>query len=94
MIASFADKTTAAIFLGRSPKKRFPSALLPTAHRKLAAIDAAHSLDDLRAPPSNKLHTLQGDRAGQWAIWINTQWRICFVWKDGMARDVEITDYH
>ena len=94
MIASFADGTTAAIFLGRSPKKGFPSSLLPAAHRKLAAINAARSLDDLRAPPSNELHALQGDRAGPWAIWINTQRRICFVWRDGTAHDVAITDDH
>lgn len=57
-------------------------------------LDAAESLEDLRNPPSNRLHELKKDRAGQHSISINKQWRICFVWKDGRAYDVEIADYH
>lgn len=57
-------------------------------------IDAADNLDDLKNPPSNRLHDLDRDRAGQHSISINRQWRICFVWKDGNAHDVEIVDYH
>ena len=57
-------------------------------------LHAAESLDDLRVPPGNRLEALRGDRQGQYSIRINDQWRICFVWKDGQARDVEIVDYH
>jgi proteic killer suppression protein len=57
-------------------------------------IEAAETLDDLRNPPGNRLHALDGDRAGQHSISINLQWRICFVWKDGHAHDVEIVDYY
>ncbi len=57
-------------------------------------IDAASALDDLRLPPSHRLEALVGNRAGQWSIRINDQWRICFVWHDGDAVEVEITDYH
>lgn len=94
MIQSFANDTTALIFRDQAPKKGFPLAVVPAARRKLMMIDAAVELDDLRGPPSNKLHKLGGDRRGLWAIWINTQWRVCFSWRDGHAFDVEITDYH
>ena len=57
-------------------------------------IDAAETLDDLKLPPSNRLHSLSGDRAGQHSVSINRKWRICFRWKDGSAYDVEIVDYH
>jgi len=57
-------------------------------------IQAAHVLDDLRVPPNNRLEKLKGDRRGQWSICINDQWRICFLWSDGDAYDVEIVDYH
>jgi len=57
-------------------------------------INLASNLDDLKVPPSNKLHALKGDRAGQHALSVNDQWRICFLWEDGHAFDVEITDYH
>jgi proteic killer suppression protein len=57
-------------------------------------LDAAESLDDLRVPPGNRLEKLKGDRDGQHSIRVNDQWRICFVWKDGGAQDVEIVDYH
>ena len=57
-------------------------------------VDAATQLSDLKVPPGNKLHPLEGNRAGQHAIWINAQFRICFTWKESHAYDVEITDYH
>ena len=62
--------------------------------RKLVALDAAEQLEDLRVPPGNRLEKLRGDRAGQHSIRVNDQWRICFLWKDGNAYDVEIVDYH
>lgn len=64
------------------------------ARRKLAMLDAAPSLNAMRVPPGNHLKALQGDRAGQHSIRINDQWRICFVWSDGHAYDVEVCDYH
>jgi proteic killer suppression protein len=57
-------------------------------------LDAASTLDDLRSPPGNRLEALHGDRAGQYSIRINDQWRICFVWLSGDADQVEIVDYH
>jgi proteic killer suppression protein len=62
--------------------------------RKLRMLDAATSVDDLRVPPGNRLERLRGDRAGQYSIRVNRQWRICFRWDDGDAHDVEIVDYH
>lgn len=62
--------------------------------RKLMQLHNARSLRDLRAPPGNRLEELMGDRSGQHSIWINGQWRVCFVWRDGDAYDVEIVDYH
>lgn len=64
------------------------------ARRKLAAVDAAERLEDLRIPPGNRLEALRGDRADQHSIWINNQWRIAFVWRDDGAHEVEIVDYH
>ena len=57
-------------------------------------VDAAKKLDDLKVPPGNKLHALEGDRDGQHAFWVNDQFRVCFTWQDGDAYGVEITDYH
>lgn len=74
--------------------KRLAPDLLRRAVRRLEYIDLAACLDDLKAPPSNRLHALKGDREGQFAISINDQWRICFRFQDGDAYDVEITDYH
>lgn len=93
MILSFADKETERVWDGRRSRK-LPPEIQDRALAKLALIDAADFLDDLRNPPSNRLHDLERDRAGQHSISINRQWRICFVWKDGNAHDVEITDYH
>lgn len=92
-IQGFADRVTEAVFKGRCPKG-FPADLFKTARRKLGFLDAAKTLDDLKSPPSNKLHPLQRDRAGQHAIWINDQFRVCFAWTDAGPNRVEITDYH
>ena len=62
--------------------------------RKLVALDAAATLEDLRIPPGKRLERLKGKRLGQHSIRVNDQWRVCFKWKDGDAFDVEIVDYH
>ena len=93
MIRSFASKRTAAIWADRMPKG-FPSDLAKVSRRKLRALAAATTLKDLRQPPANHLEALAGDRAGQHSIRVNDQWRLCFVWRDGDAHDVEIVDYH
>ncbi|MDO5286367.1 MAG: type II toxin-antitoxin system RelE/ParE family toxin [Actinomycetia bacterium] len=62
--------------------------------RKLELIDAAQDIDDLRIPPGNHLEWLVGDRRGQCSIRVNAQWRLCFVWREGGAEDVELVDYH
>lgn len=71
-----------------------PPDLRRVALRKLVQLDAAVSLADLRVPPGNRLEKLSADRAGQYSIRINEQWRVCFVWRDGDAHEVEIVDYH
>jgi len=71
-----------------------PLDIQQVALRKLRMINNALNLNDLRIPPANRLEKLSGDRAGQWSVRINDQWRICFRWEDGNAYDVEITDYH
>jgi toxin HigB-1 len=71
-----------------------PANLRNVAKRKLAQVNAATKLDDLRIPPKNKLEKLERNRKGQHSIRINDQYRVCFVWKDGDTYDVEITDYH
>ncbi len=93
MIRSFKTKATEAVFHGHCPKG-FPGDLVRVARRKLAIVDAAATLDDLRSPPGNRLDALLGDRRGQHSIRVNDQWRICFVWSDGGADEVEIVDYH
>ena len=92
MIQSFKDRKTEKVFNGEAPKG-FPADLLGVSRRKLGMIDAAVVLADLRVPPRNLLEGLKGDRAGQHSIRINDQFRVCFVWRDGGAYDVEITDY-
>ena len=93
MIGSFADKRTAALFAGRAVRG-LPTSIQSRARTKLLMIDAAGRLDDLRAPPGNRLEALRGDRRGQYSIRINDQWRICFAWRAASAWDVEIVDYH
>jgi proteic killer suppression protein len=93
VIRTFADARTRDLYLtGRA--KRFPSELAGRAVRKLEYLDLAARLDDLRVPPGNRLHALQGERKGQHAIAVNDQWRVCFRFVDGDAYDVEICDYH
>ena len=93
VIKTFSDKHTRELFdTGQS--KRLPADLLKRAIRRLEYVDLAVRLDDLKVPPSNRLHALKGDREGQHSISINDQWRICFRFVDGDAYDVEITDYH
>lgn len=74
--------------------KGFPSDLFRVAVRKVAMLEAAIKLDDLRVPPANRLEALSGDRAGQHSIRINDQWRICFTWSDNGPESAEIVDYH
>ena len=93
MIQSFADKRTAAIFAGYAVRG-LPLQIQQRARATLLAIDAARQLSDLRVPPGNRLEALRRDRQGQHSIRINDQWRICFVWRDGEAWDVEVVDYH
>jgi proteic killer suppression protein len=92
MIRTFKDKETEALFR-RARVRRFDG-ILRQALRRLDILDAATSLDVLRALPSNRLHALERDRKGQWSIAINDQWRICFRFENGDAYDVEIVDYH
>lgn len=92
VIRSFADSDTAALFSGRCPRRWL--AFRTVAERKLAQLDAAADLSFLRAPPGNRLERLKGDRAGQWSMRINDQWRVCFRWEGGHAIEVEIVDYH
>lgn len=93
MIRSFKDSMTEMVASGKAPKG-FPADIVRSSVRKLTMIDVAHDLEDLRSPPGNRLEALKGNRAGQHSIRINDQWRICFVWKDGGAENVEIVDYH
>lgn len=92
MIGSFASKDTERHW-NRQPVARF-RAFERIALRKLAQLDAAKSIDDLKFPPGNRLESLKGNRKGQMSLRINDQWRICFVWKDGRPESVEIVDYH
>ena len=92
MIRSFRDKDTEK-FAGGESVRKFCS-FERVAYRKIKYLMAAISLEDLRVPPGNRLEALSGDRAGRHSIRINDQWRICFVWNDGAAENVEIVDYH
>ena len=93
MIRSFHDRETAKVWDGER-SRRLPGDIQGVALRKLAALDAAERLDDLRMPPGNRLEALKDDRIGQHSVRINQQWRICFRWTDGGCEDVEICDYH
>lgn len=93
MIRGFRDKDTQRLF-HREPVRKLGSALQRIALRKLRQLDAATLLDDLRVPPANRLEKLRGNRAGQYSIRLNDQWRICFRWEKGDAHEVEIVDYH
>lgn len=93
MIQGFADDETKLIWQGQRSRK-LPGEIQSIALRKLRLLHAARVLSDMRVPPGNRLESLKGDRAGQWSIRINDQWRICFVWEEGGPRNVEIVDYH
>ncbi len=93
MIQGFRDSRTAKVFR-RERVKGLSLEVQRAALRKLLIIDAAESLDDLRVPPGNRLEKLRGDRQGQHSIRVNDQWRVCFVWREDGAHQVEIVDYH
>ena len=93
VIRSFADKATELVWneqYVRSLDRRLQRAAM----RKLEQLHAARCLKDLRVPPGNRLERLSGDRRGHYSIRVNAQWRICFVWRQGGAEDVELVDYH
>ncbi|MDR3724406.1 MAG: type II toxin-antitoxin system RelE/ParE family toxin [Terracidiphilus sp.] len=93
MIAGFGDADTERLWTtGRC--KRLPAQLNRQALKKLYILNAALALENLTVPPGNRLEMLRGDREGQHSIRINDQYRICFVWSNGNAHDVEVTDYH
>jgi proteic killer suppression protein len=93
VIVSFRDRETERLW--RSGKsRRLPAELWRRAFQKLAILNAAITLENLQVPPGNQLEALRGDRAGQHGIRINDQYRVCFVWRNGNAFDVEIVDYH
>ena len=92
MIASFRCADTEALAAGTTIR-RFAS-IASVARRKLRQLEIAGRLDDLRVPPGDRLEALKGNRAGQFSIRINAQWRVCFRWSAAGARDVEIVDYH
>lgn len=93
MIKSFRDKETRKVWDG-TVSRRLPVAIQALARRKLRMLNNAHTLDDLRIPPANRLQALKGRRRGQHSIRINDQWRICFTWRGAAAHNVEIVDYH
>lgn len=97
MIRSFADAGTEDVFNGlrtKAARKACPETLWSVARRKLDALDYAVRLDDLRAPPGNRLEALKGDRKGEHSIRINDQYRVCFRWTDSGPDQVSIEDYH
>lgn len=96
MIQSFGNRATDDLFHGRNTARvrRLPGDVVKRAVRKLDMVRAAAELEDLRAPPGNRLQALRGDRKGFHSVRVNDQWRIVFRWRDGNAWDVELTDYH
>ncbi len=94
MIKSFADSATEEFWNTGKSRAMPPANLRRVALRKLVVIDDAADLRDLEVPPGNRLELLHGDREGQHSIRINDQYRVCFIWRDGNAHDVEIVDYH
>jgi proteic killer suppression protein len=93
VIQTFADSDTER-FYASGKSRRMPAEIRKRAAMRLLQLNAATGIDDLRLPPSNRLEQLRGDRAGQWSMRINEQWRVCFRFKNGDAFDVEIVDYH
>lgn len=93
MIKTFADRHTQELY-EKGKSRRFPPDIWKRALRKLEYLDLATGLDDLKVPPSNRLHELERERKGQFSNSVSGQWRICFRFVDGDAYDVELTDYH
>jgi proteic killer suppression protein len=93
VIKTFKDGETEKVY-HRQRSRKLPTNIQQVALRKLRMINNAVSINDLRVPPANRLEKLSGNRAGQWSIRINDQWRVCFRWKDSDAYNVEIADYH
>jgi toxin HigB-1 len=93
VITGFRDRETERIWRGEI-SRHLPRDFQEVARRKLRILNNAKTLEDLRVPPANRLERLKGNRNGQYSIRINDQWRVCFVWSDGNADRVEITDYH
>jgi len=93
VIVSFRDHATEQIHRGAATPD-LPAAIQTVALRKLQQLDIARKLDDLRVPPGNRLEPLKGNRRGQYSIRINDKYRLCFVWADNGAEEVEIVDYH
>ena len=93
MIRTFRDRLTAAAFVGQPIKGLGPD-VRRTAQKKLRELHRVAALDELRIRPGNRLEKLKGDREGQWSVRVNDQWRLCFVWQDGHAFEVELVDYH
>ena len=93
MIHGFRDKDTARLFR-REPVRRWGPEVQRAGLRKLRMLSAATTLDDLRALPGYRLEKLKGDRAGEWSIRVDSQWRLCFRGEDGGAHEVELVDYH
>jgi proteic killer suppression protein len=93
VIRTFRDKRAGALFIGEEIRG-IQRALQQRARLKLLMLDKAASLNDLLSPPGNRLEKLKGDRAGQYSIRVDRQWRVCFRWAAGEAFDVEFCDYH
>jgi proteic killer suppression protein len=93
VIRSIRDKETQRVF-ARQRSAKLPGDIQQVAYRKLRMLNNATSPADLQIPPANRLEKLRGDRAGQYSIRINDQWRVCFEWREGDAYQVEIVDYH
>lgn len=92
-VRRFRDRDAQRLFFGQQVR-RLPQDIQRRARMKLQRVVAATALTDLRVPPSNRLEALSGDRRGQYSVRINDQWRICFVWTDRAAMEIEVTDYH
>jgi len=93
LIESFGNEET-QLFFTTAKSRRLPPEILKRTMMRLAQLDAATEINDLRQPPSNRLESLSGDRLGQWSVRINNRWRICFAFAHGNAQEVEIVDYH
>ena len=93
MIRTFKDRATEALFSRRATKS-FPPDVLARAYRVLVRIDAANRVEDLRVPPSHRLHRLKGDQEGRWSVSVNMQYRVTFRFENGDAYEVTLEDYH